>query len=91
MFGRAKDAHDILMDENRLWDFADRWLPEPGPATPGIESKQAKRPRTSKSPLPQRSKVPESTPKMFSPGGSTEEVVSNPPKVMVVKDPKCPP
>eukprot|EP00973_Karenia_brevis_P058380 8130580-Karenia_brevis.AAC.1 len=29
-FGRAKEAHDILMDENRLWDLADKWLPEPG-------------------------------------------------------------
>eukprot|EP00973_Karenia_brevis_P012689 1721173-Karenia_brevis.AAC.1 len=72
------------MDENRLWDFADEWLLEPVPMTPGIDSKQAKRPRLSKSPLPQTPKVPESAPNTFAPGGS-KEVVSQPPKVMVVK------
>eukprot|EP00973_Karenia_brevis_P083760 11623948-Karenia_brevis.AAC.1 len=78
------------MDENRLWDLSDKWLPEPVPATPGIDSKQVKRSRIVKSPLPQTSKVLELGPKTVTPGGS-KELVSQPPKVMVVKDPKFPP
>eukprot|EP00973_Karenia_brevis_P008538 1154735-Karenia_brevis.AAC.1 len=67
------------MDDNRLWDLADKWLPEPG-AGQAKGSGQAKRPRLAKSPLLQTSKAPEANPKMFSPEGSSEKAVSHPPK-----------
>eukprot|EP00973_Karenia_brevis_P077939 10828271-Karenia_brevis.AAC.1 len=58
MFGRAKDAYDALSDENRLWDFADKHLPDPG---------QAEIPKRAKRPLLQTSKAPEARPHMFAP------------------------
>eukprot|EP00973_Karenia_brevis_P035018 4829745-Karenia_brevis.AAC.1 len=77
MFGQAKDAYDALSDENRMWDFADKHLPDPG---------KASQPKRAKGPLPQTSKAPESKPQMFASGGSVEGVVSHAPKVIVAKD-----
>eukprot|EP00973_Karenia_brevis_P005264 721127-Karenia_brevis.AAC.1 len=60
------------MDEDQLWYLSNKWLTDPVPMTPGIDSKQVKRQGISKSPLPQTSKVPESAPRTLEPAVGKE-------------------